>query len=115
MNRETLIKIGKDAISNSSMKSYLKSMSNIAFEIIGATGVEYYGTTAITDFTKNEANFEDIKYYKYQDYELVKCSFGSVLNTKEYISDKVIIFSVISDDERIFYITECTCDEDDDC
>jgi len=110
MNRKTLMEKGRYKISNSHMKGRLNAVPNIVLEIVGATDAEYYGTTSITDFTKNEGDFEDITYYKYQDYELVNCSFGSVLETKEYISDQVIIFSVISDDERIFYVTECICD-----
>ncbi|WP_102399626.1 hypothetical protein [Haloimpatiens massiliensis] len=73
--------------------SFKDNISETILEIVGATEADYYGTTSLEDINQKDASIYKVQYYKYSDYELIKCSFGAAINTEEYKNEKILIFS----------------------
>lgn len=107
MSRDLLVKRGKKKIKNGFMSSSLKdNLSETILEIVGATEADYYGTTSLEDINQKDASIYKVQYYKYSDYELIKCSFGSALDTLEYKNEKILIFSEESEGILKYYVAE---------
>lgn len=93
MSREILIQKGQKKVSEGYMARSLKNgISEKILEIVGATKAEYFGTTDLSYFDRDK-DINIYKFYKYDGYELVECSFGAALDTDEYKSEKIFIFS----------------------
>lgn len=107
MNRDLLIKRGMGKIKNGFMSSSLNdNLSETILEIVGATEADYYGTTSLEDINQKDASIYNIQYYKYFNHELIKCSFGSALNTLEYKNEKILIFSEEPEGTLKYYVAE---------
>lgn len=105
MSKE-LIEKGRHKVGNSFMKHHLKEgISEKILEIVGATEAEYFGTTELSYFERDK-EINQFKFYKYENFELIKCSFGAAINTSDYQLERIFIFSEEPEEETKYYVTE---------
>lgn len=101
------IKLGMEKVKNNRFINKLDDLNDKAFEILGYTQAEYYGTDEIsylkTQFDKENVLYE-MKFYQYIERELVECSFGKAVSTVEYEKNDIFLFSQIEDDRRQYYL-----------
>ncbi|WP_027086830.1 hypothetical protein [Cohnella panacarvi] len=85
---------------------YLRDgISEKILEIVGATKAEYFGTTELFYFERDK-ELNQFKFYKYENFELLECSYGAAINTSEYKLERIFIFSEEPEEETKYYVTE---------
>lgn len=108
MSREKAIEIGKEKV----MKAGFKVESilyDTIFEILGYTEADYYGEDEISNIKNmfdTQNDIYEMKFYQYEDQELVECSFGKAISTSEYKNYDIFIFSCIEDKKRKYYVAK---------
>ena len=69
-----------------------------AYEIIGMTGIGYFGHTTLLFFKAWEkSGFDNPVYLRYKNNQLEECTWQQALHTPEYRNHRILLFGEISD------------------
>ncbi|ANS76969.1 hypothetical protein AWM70_22255 [Paenibacillus yonginensis] len=105
MSKE-LIERGRHKVGKSLMAHHIKEgIPEKILEIVGATEAEYFGTTELSYFERDR-EINQFKFYRYENFELINCSYGAAVNTMEYLSEKIFIFSEEPEEVIKYYVAE---------